>query len=320
MSKSFFVVAMLCMATFVVAEQNESANATAGSVASDSDVLAEWRSGRLTREDMEIYLSGLSLNDKAAFLLNRKRAAEALQDQLLRSLVMADADLTPILADKTVQMQLEKARRKILFEAYRDQYVAQRLLDDYEPLARERYLLNEANFVEPETRTVTHVLINNTDRSDEAASKLAQQIHERIVAGELTLEEAVEQYSDDPSAASNQGQLDIAPGGTVPSFERASYALTEPGQLTAPVKTAYGYHIIRLEAITPPRTVPYEEVRGRLIYEARVDHKEKIWARYLSSVQQAAGTATVHQDNVSDFIASYLAQVEDLQMLSNRQQ
>jgi len=318
MTQRFFVVAMLCMATFVVAQQNDTAEDLTGGEMSASNVLAEWSNGNLTREDMEIYLSGLSLNDKAAFLLNRKRASEALQDQLLRSLVMSDADLETILGDETVQMRLEKARRKILFEAYRDDYVTRRLLDDYEPLAREQYLLNKQAFVEPEVRTVTHVLIENSNRSDSDASSLAQQLHDQIVSGELAFEAAVEQYSDDPSAVKNQGQLEIEPGGTVPPFEQASYALTTPGEITEPVKTVYGYHIIRLDSIAPTRPLPFEEVRGRLMYEAKIDHKEKIWGQYLSRIQSEAGPATVYQDNVSEFIASYLSQVEDLQLLSNR--
>lgn len=320
MTQRFFVVAMLCMATFVFAQQNETADEIANGDVADSNVLATWSTGSLTREDMEIYLSGLSLNDKAAFLLNRKRAAEALQDQLLRSLVMSDADLEPILEDETVQMQLEKARRKILFEAYRDDYISQRLLEDYEPLAREQYLINEQAFVEPEVRTVTHVLINNKDRSDKDASMLVQQLYDQIVSGELELEAAVEQYSDDPSAVKNKGQLEIEPGGTVPPFEQASYALSKPGEFSEPVKTAYGYHIIRLDAIAPSRPLAFEEVRGRLMYEAKIDHKEKLWSQYISRLQQAAGSATVYQDNVSEFIATYLSQVEDLQLLSNRTQ
>jgi peptidyl-prolyl cis-trans isomerase C len=320
MIQRFFVVAMLCMATFVFAQQNETADELTNGDVADSNVLATWSTGSLTREDMEIYLSGLSLNDKAAFLLNRKRAAEALQDQLLRSLVMSDADLGPILADETVQMQLEKARRKILFEAFRDDYISQRLLEDYEPLAREQYLINEKAFVEPEVRTVTHVLINNKDRSDNDASKLAQQLYDQIVSGELELEAAVEQYSDDPSAVKNKGQLEIEPGGTVPPFEQASYALSKPGEFSEPVKTAYGYHIIRLDAIAPSRPLAFEEVRGRLMYEAKIDHKEKLWSQYISRLQQEAGSATVYQDNVSEFIATYLSQVEDLQLLSNRTQ
>ncbi len=317
MSKHLFTVAMLCMATFVTAQQDDDTTAARPDT-EGSEVLAEWNNGRLTREDMEIYLSGLGINDQAAFLLNRQRASEALQDQLLRNAIMADADLEPILADPMVQMRLEKARRKILFEAYRDHYVEQRLLDDYEPLAKERYLLNQKAYVEPETRTVTHVLINTSDRSDSEARQLAEQLLQRLRAGEITLAEAVQQYSDDPSAPSNQGQLQVTPGKTVPPFEQAVYALKEIGELSAPVQTSYGYHVIRLDAITAARQLSFDEVREQLMYQARVEHKEKIWNQYLSRIQNEAGTPVVYQDNVSDFIASYLSRVEGLKMLSNR--
>ena len=319
MSKRLLTVAMLSMATFVVAQQNNDNDQVARDQAS-SNVLAEWNNGRLTREDMEIYLSGLSLNDQATFLLNRQRASEALQDQLLRSAIMADADLDSILADTTVQMQLEKARRKILFEAYRDQYVEQRLLDDYEPLAEERYLLNKKAFMEPETRTVTHVLISTKERTDEAAKQLAEKLQAQLMSGEITLQSAVEQYSDDPSASANQGQLEIKPGTTVPPFEQTSYALDEIGDISVPVKTTYGYHIIRLDAINPARQMPFEEVRERLMHAAKVDHKEKLWSQYLTRIQQQAGTPKVYQDNVSDFIADYLTQIEGLELLTNRAQ
>ena len=75
--------------------------------------------------------------------------------------------------------------------------------------------------------------------------KKAQQIREDIVSGKLTFEEAAKKYSED-SSAENGGDLGYSNRGDfVPEFEAVAYNLS-PGEISEPVKSQFGYHIIKL--------------------------------------------------------------------------
>ena len=84
------------------------------------------------------------------------------------------------------------------------------------------------------------------DLTDEEALAKANELHKRIVAGEdfATLAKA----ESDDSTASNGGLLPPSPRGRmVPSFDEVSFKL-KPGEVSEPVKTPFGYHIIKVEA------------------------------------------------------------------------
>ena len=58
----------------------------------------------------------------------------------------------------------------------------------------------------------------------------------------------------------------------------------EPGEISGPVKTQYGFHIIRLDALEPARKQSFEEVRGRLVEQMRSRHSEAAEVDYLSTL------------------------------------
>jgi peptidyl-prolyl cis-trans isomerase C len=83
------------------------------------------------------------------------------------------------------------------------------------------------------------------------------------------------EYSDDPSAKKNKGDLGFfAQGRMVKPFEEAAFALEKAGDLAGPVKTNFGYHVLRLVERKAKEPIPFEEVRERLI-KAETDRFRK---------------------------------------------
>ncbi len=91
-------------------------------------------------------------------------------------------------------------------------------------------------------------------RTEEEALALAKELVERLRAGE-DFAELARQYSDDPGSRDNGGELGwFGRGRMVPEFEEAAFSL-EPGEISDPVKTQFGYHIIQVLEKDPARPV-----------------------------------------------------------------
>ncbi len=108
-----------------------------------------------------------------------------------------------------------------------------------------------------------HVLIlTGNDRSDEDALKLAQDIYRRAAAGE-DFDLLVSQYGEDPGMKTNPNGYVFTYNEMVKEFEQASFEL-EPGQVSQPVKTSYGYHVI-LKMPLPEDKDTLENVKQKVI-------------------------------------------------------
>ncbi|MEE2893762.1 MAG: SurA N-terminal domain-containing protein [Pseudomonadota bacterium] len=124
---------------------------------------------------------------------------------------------------------------------------AEERVDEAELLAA--YDAEVEAFVGQERRRSSHILLSLDDDRDEAAAiELATALRSRVEAGE-SFAELAEAYSDDPGSAAQGGDLGFAVRGTfVPPFERALFAL-QVGELSAPVVSQFGVHLIRLEEV-----------------------------------------------------------------------
>lgn len=119
------------------------------------------------------------------------------------------------------------------------------------------YNENQSLFQKPETRTVRHILVK-----DEAT---ANQVKARLDAGE-DFATVAKEVSQDPGSKDKGGDLGEVPtsgSGFVPEFEQAMNQLAV-GQVSAPVKSSFGYHIIQVTAINPAGTQSFDEAKEQL--------------------------------------------------------
>jgi parvulin-like peptidyl-prolyl isomerase len=133
---------------------------------------------------------------------------------------------------------------------------------------RDFYEKNKAQMQQPEQRHLRHILVRTQANASPADKQQARQkadgLRERLEAGEDFAKLAAES-SDDPGSKGNGGDLGwIGRGQTVPTFEKAAYALTRPDELSPVVESPFGYHIIQFVERKAPETVPYEQVKDRI--------------------------------------------------------
>jgi peptidyl-prolyl cis-trans isomerase D len=133
------------------------------------------------------------------------------------------------------------------------------------------YEERESEFDQPEQIRALHILIRIPAGDDPAlaealAKTQAMEALERVRAGEDFAAVAAE-LSDDPGSKTRGGDLGFFPRGRmVKPFEDAAFAL-EPGELSEPVKTVHGWHVIRSEERREAKLVSYQEARPSLARE-----------------------------------------------------
>jgi peptidyl-prolyl cis-trans isomerase SurA len=122
---------------------------------------------------------------------------------------------------------------------------------------------------------VSHILVRtqgNDPVSEERALRKVGEIYSELQKPESIWEEICQLYSEDPGTKNSGGSLPfIGLGAVIPEFERVAFSLTEEGEISPPVRTPYGYHIIRLEEKKPLDS--YEEmeqmIKSRILRDTR---------------------------------------------------
>jgi peptidyl-prolyl cis-trans isomerase D len=129
---------------------------------------------------------------------------------------------------------------------------------------RAEYEAKKESYAVPEQVSVSHILVQvepGGGPDAEAKGKArAEALLARAKSGE-DFAKLAQENTDDPTGKENGGQLPpFGRGQMVPEFEQAAFDM-RPGEIRGPIKTSFGYHIIRLAAKTSPTTRTLEEVR-----------------------------------------------------------
>lgn len=127
------------------------------------------------------------------------------------------------------------------------------------------YEQNLQRFSTPEERRASHILIAvNNEKSDADAKKEADEIYKQLQADPSKFAQLAKSKSADPGSARQGGDLGFFQKGMmVPEFDNAVFS-GKKGDLVAPVKTQFGYHIIKIVDIKPAQAKPLKEVRAEI--------------------------------------------------------
>ena len=185
---------------------------------------------------------------------------------------------------------------------------------------QEYYRTHEKEFAKPEEVKAAHILIRPATQDDagwQAALAKANEVYAKATARGADFGALAKQYSEDPGSKDAGGDLGwFARGRMVKEFEDAAFSL-KPGEISHPVKSQFGYHIIKLEDRHAAGQRSLDEVRATIentIAEGLADGegsrranalREKIDAAKLTSEEQWKGlTDDTVTSNVTPFFAS----------------
>jgi foldase protein PrsA len=162
------------------------------------------------------------------------------------------------------------------------------------------YTQNQSQYGTPESRDVRHILIAEKGADGqvdfEKSKAKADEIYAELEGG-ADFASLAKANSEDPGSKDSGGKLTISRGQTVPEFDKMSFELDQ-GELSKPVKTQYGYHVIEaVSPVRPAKTTPLDQVkesiRNTLLQQKR-NEVMSAWAEdlrkeYDGKVSYAAG-------------------------------
>jgi len=164
-------------------------------------------------------------------------------------------------------------------EAYFDE------VDASEEELQELYRQQIGNLAEQ--RRAAHILIEVDGTSDAEAKAQLEEIAAQLAAGGdfATL---AKEHSDDPGSANEGGDLGYAgPGVYDPAFEDALYALKE-GQVSAPVRSEFGWHLIKLLGVQSPEVPSFESMKPELERELKAQQVEQRFVEVTKELENLA--------------------------------
>ena len=156
---------------------------------------------------------------------------------------------------------------------------------------------------------VSHILVrfdSENASQEESARRRISDIYAEIQKENTVWEEIVQAYSEDPATKSSGGILPWFGVGTmIPEFEVAGFSLTEIGEVSPPIKTPYGYHILRLEGKKGLQS--YEEVEQSIRSKILRNSKTGMIQSQVVAIQKARFGFQENESGISNLTAAVTA-------------
>ena len=220
----------------------------------------------------EIDMALIQMGPRAQSYNNPQGRAMILEQLIARKLFLMDAQKNLMEREPEFKEQMKRVKEDLLTN-YAVQKAVEKVKVTDEEL-KKFYDENPAQFEGGITYNASHILVDSEDFAEELADKIA--------AGEITFEDAAAEHSTCPSGKAGGELGDFGAGQMVPEFENACNEL-EVGTVSAPVKTQFGWHLVKLNKREMGETIKFEEV------------KEDIRQSLMQQKQQAAYQSRINQ-------------------------
>ncbi|MBP5289554.1 MAG: peptidyl-prolyl cis-trans isomerase [Clostridia bacterium] len=201
------------------------------------------------------------------------RGRQIMLEQIInKELVLMDAKKNLLEHDAEFKEELEKVKDELLANFYVDKILREEKVSPEEVKAY--FDEHPDEFQGEEAVSASHILVDSEEKATE--------IREKIEKGEITFEEAAKAFSSCPSSQQGGDLGTFGKGQMVPEFETAAFAL-EAGKVSEPVRTQFGFHLIRVNEKKPAQAMTFDQV------------KEEIGRKLLADKQRGAYESKMRQ-------------------------
>ena len=257
---------------------------TAVAAMAAAQVLAEVGGDRISREEFLATIAALRReNDLQLTLktLTREGHREILDDLIEKRLYAAAARADGLHKQPDVQRAIEQAANEILAHRYLDARITNAAVPEAE--LRAFYDQNRTQLVTPARVKARHIVVKTRAEAQSVRERLAGGADFATVAAEVSLE---------ASTRDKGGDLGWVPRGVMTQpFEDAIFALAA-GQISEPIETPYGVHVVKIDEVQEPALPAFElvrdDIRIRILQQRRDQLKKQLAAKIGVTINQAA--------------------------------
>lgn len=215
---------------------------------SNKKILAKVNGCEITREDLEFMKRSVSPDVLKNFEAQGGEQA-FLGEMINQKMIYLEAKENKLEESDEFKRQFETVKENLL-----TQIAIKKIIDSVEVSEEEMKTFFEENqqyFVEGEKIEASHILVDSEEKADE--------IYEQLQSGK-EFSELAGQYSSCPSKTSGGSLGQFGRGQMVAEFEAAAFSLEE-GEISKPVKTQFGYHLIKTTKKYPQVPLSFESVK-----------------------------------------------------------
>lgn len=186
---------------------------------------------------------------------------------------------------------------------------------------RKQYDANLRNYGKPEERQAAHILIavkpDATDADKAAAKKKAEEVDAEAKKNPTRFAELAKKYSQDPGSAPQGGDLGFfaRDGSMVKPFEDAVFSM-KPGEISAPIQTDFGWHIIKLIDVHPAKVQSFDEVKGQIEQDLK---RQRASAKFAEAADQMQNLVYEQADSLEPVAKALNVKVQSTPLLSRAQ-
>ena len=234
--------------------------------ASYAESVARLDNEMLTDADIKAAIASLPPDLVTRLSESELSARNLAKDLLNRRIIAAQAREQQLQSDPIVEARIRQATEWILYDTYMAQVDRGVSAEAVSRLARDEYRAEADRYQSPERIKVRHMLFNKGEDPDEAFDR-ARIARARVIAGE-DFTELAKTLSEDEQTRSKGGLLGtFRRGQLVAEFEKVAFDL-EPGKISDPVETTFGFHLILVDERLPAGQLSFDEVQASI--ESRI--------------------------------------------------
>lgn len=211
-------------------------------------ILATVNGMPITEADVNNLIAGLG--SRAATYNTPEGKKIVLQQLINNKLLLLDAKRNLLEAEPEFKAELARLRDSLLVNYASERVISGVRVTDKE--AEEYYAANQEKFVTGGSVNASHILVDSEE--------LANELIEKISTGAVTFEDAAREHSSCPSKENGGNLGDFGKGQMVPEFDSAVFSMSVGELSKIPVKTQFGYHVIRLNSKSESTVMPYESI------------------------------------------------------------
>lgn len=240
----------------------------------EKKILAKVGQKEITNLDVQGAIQGLDPFQAQQFQTEEGQKY-VLDDLINQELLYMYAKDNKIDQDEEFRTEMKRVEENVL-----KQYVINKILTSVKLTEEEKKAFFEAqkqSFSKPETASAKHILVDSEEKAKDILGK--------INAGEVSFEDAAKEHSTCPSKDAGGDLGTFGRGQMVPEFENAVFNMNN-GEVSGPVKTQFGYHLIKLENKNESSIPEYDEVAEEVGKTLLFQKQGEVYQQKLNEVKK----------------------------------